>query len=221
MATYLQKHGGVPLDHPRRCTAHRHDGKPCRRFAARGANVCRVHGGGAPQVIAKARERLNLAADRMARELLGIATGAESEAVKLAAVKDALDRAGLGAKAEVSVEVLPWQELLGDVVQITKAQHEAMKRGEAFAPAPAEPLALPPADADIVDAEVVHEHTAVPPDSTGASRDDADRAANPRPDFAEPTQPPSRALVPLEDAAAETAAVNRAARVNHTRRKRR
>ena len=62
-------------------------GKPCGRYAARGANVCRVHGGAAPRVIAKARERLALAADRMARELLGIATGAESEAVKLAAVK--------------------------------------------------------------------------------------------------------------------------------------
>ena len=70
--------------------ARRQDGKPCRRYAIRGGNVCRVHGGGSPQVIAKARERLALAADRMARELLGIAIGGESEAVNLAAVKDAL-----------------------------------------------------------------------------------------------------------------------------------
>ena len=94
MARYLQEHGGVPLDHPRKCQARQQDGKPCRRYAIRGGSVCRVHGGGSPQVVAKARERLALAADRMARELLGIATGAESEAVKLAAVKDALDRGG-------------------------------------------------------------------------------------------------------------------------------
>jgi hypothetical protein len=59
---YLQQNGGVPLDHPRRCVAHTHHGTPCRRYAARGANVCRVHGGAAPQVVAKARERLALAA---------------------------------------------------------------------------------------------------------------------------------------------------------------
>jgi len=33
---------GAPLDHPRRCTAHRQDWKPCRRYAIRGGNVCRV-----------------------------------------------------------------------------------------------------------------------------------------------------------------------------------
>jgi hypothetical protein len=45
-----------------------------------------------------------------------------------------LDRGGLGAKhaVEVSatVEPPPYLELLGDVAQITKAQHEALKRGE-------------------------------------------------------------------------------------------
>jgi len=39
----------------------------------------------------------------MAKELLGIATGAESESVKLAAVRDALDRAGLAKPAQVEI----------------------------------------------------------------------------------------------------------------------
>ena len=79
-------------------------------------------------------------------------------------------------------------------MQITKAQHEAIKRGEAFTPAPAEPLALPPADESWTPRSCPTHR--MPPDSTGATRDGADRAANPRPDFAEPSGPPSRELVP-------------------------
>lgn len=100
----------------------------------------------------------------------------------------------------------------GDVAQITKAQHEAWKRGE-FTPAPADPPALPPADDGIVDAEVVEK----PPDVDARH---ADRL--PVPDWAEPP-PASRTgqLVPLEQATAETAQANRAAKVSHARRKRR
>jgi hypothetical protein len=119
-------------DHPRCCTAHKTNGDPCQRYATRGSNVCRLHGGAAPQTVAKARERLALAADRMARELLGIAEGAESEAVKLAAVKDALDRAGLSAKTavEVDVSVKPYEEVFNDIAHITRAQHQALMAGQ-------------------------------------------------------------------------------------------
>lgn len=45
-------------DQPRRCRAHRKDGQPCRAWAIRGGYVCRKHGGAAPQVRAKAEQRL-------------------------------------------------------------------------------------------------------------------------------------------------------------------
>lgn len=154
----------------------------------------------------------------MAKELLGIATSAESEAVKLAAVKDALDRGGLKPPTQVEIGPKapePWEELLGDVAHITKAQHDAMKRGE-YIPAPADPPALSPATV-IVDAEVVDEP--VPhPERVGER---ADRSTVP--DWAEPppAAPPSRELVTLEDAAADVAAANRAAGVYQLRRRRR
>jgi hypothetical protein len=45
-----------------------------------------------------------MAADRMARLLFGIGDSGQSEAVRLVAIKDALDRGGIQAKMAVSVE---------------------------------------------------------------------------------------------------------------------
>ncbi|TAM64115.1 hypothetical protein [Mycobacterium sp.] len=113
-----------------RCVATRKNGERCLKPANRGMTVCRTHGGAAPQVRCKAKERLELAADRMAKELLGIATDGQSEAVKLNAIRDALDRAGLGAKTEVSLELKPWEQLMGDiagVATISRAEHRAQQ----------------------------------------------------------------------------------------------
>ncbi|MEX3646535.1 hypothetical protein [Mycolicibacterium porcinum] len=124
--------------------------------------------------------------------------------VALQAVESALDRAGLSAKTalEVTVGRDPWEEVLGDVMQITRAQHEAMKRGEPLPP----PAALPPADLEVVDAEVVEDHITPHPTSTAGHADAADRGDDPprRPAWGEdPPTPPGRGLMTLEDANAE------------------
>jgi hypothetical protein len=70
---YLKKNGGVPLDHPRRCQAHNRskhfgrEGQPCRRYAAKGATVCTMHGGAAPQVRRKALLRQYFELDQKAQ----------------------------------------------------------------------------------------------------------------------------------------------------------
>lgn len=139
------------LDHndENRCIAHKKDGSQCSKAAIRGANVCRFHGGAAGHVRRKARERIELAADRMARELLGIATDGQSEAVKLNAIRDALDRSGLGAKTEVSLELKPWEQLMGDIAgiaTISRAEHRAQQ---------GRPFLDQSALADAIDAELV------------------------------------------------------------------
>lgn len=59
----------------------------------------------------------------MERELLGIATSAESESVRLAAIRDAFDRGGLGAKAEIELSAKPkepWQEVFDGIAALPR-----------------------------------------------------------------------------------------------------
>lgn len=102
----------------RRCKAHKKDGSQCSNPAIRGGTVCRFHGGAAKHVKMAARARLENAADRMAQELLGMAIDPDiSSAVKLAAIRDALDRAGLKAPNEVvlSQGTAPYEEIFDSI----------------------------------------------------------------------------------------------------------
>ena len=179
-----------------RCAAHSsRTGEQCLKAAIRGATVCRFHGGAAGQVRRKARKRLEPAADRMARELLGMATSAESEALKLNAIRDALDRGGLGTKTEVSVELKPWEQLMGDiagVATISRAEHHAQQ---------GRPILDSAALADAIDAELVE-----PADESGPARgsespENEMRYPDAGGDGGDDMPPASGGLMTLEDAA--------------------
>lgn len=87
----------------RQCTAHRTSGEQCRKVAIRGGTVCASHGGSAPQVKLAAEERLKAMVEPALVELERIMRWADTDAVKLSAVKDILDR-GLG-KPQQHVDV--------------------------------------------------------------------------------------------------------------------
>lgn len=119
--------------HPeRRCTAHKKDGDRCKNAARRGTTVCDFHGAKAPQVKAKARQRLEEAADRMACELLRMAGDDNvADSVKLAAIRDALDRAGLAARTAVAVEVgppKPYEQILDGIVLLEGGSRAEYRR---------------------------------------------------------------------------------------------
>lgn len=75
------------------CTAHSsRTGKPCQRPPILGGTVCRTHGGAAPQVKAKALQRLEAYQDRAIDSLFELAETAEYPSVRYQAVRDVLDR---------------------------------------------------------------------------------------------------------------------------------
>lgn len=110
----------------RRCKAHRKNGDQCKNSALIGSTVCRYHGGAAKHVKAAARARIENATDRMAKELLGMAIDTDiAPAVKLAAIKDALDRGGLKAPSEVVVSAVTttgFEEVFTDVFTGSRAE---------------------------------------------------------------------------------------------------
>lgn len=87
------------------CTALlRGDRSPCKNFAMNGTNVCRMHGGSAPQVRAAAQVRILMASDTAIARLVKL-LGSKDERVVLAAAKDLADRANLAGTQNLEVTV--------------------------------------------------------------------------------------------------------------------
>ena len=89
------------MDDSRRCTAHKKDGQRCKKAAILGGTVCGTHGGSAPQVRNKARQRIMEAADPAAARMVELMASPD-ERISFAASKDLMDRAGYKAPTEIS-----------------------------------------------------------------------------------------------------------------------
>lgn len=82
------------------CSARsKQTGKPCGRRAIPGGNVCRWHGGAAPQVKIAAMQRLQDFQDRAISRLFALAEDGNYPSTSYQAVRDVLDRT-LGKPAE-------------------------------------------------------------------------------------------------------------------------
>lgn len=127
----IARHYNRNPDRPSCSARSRRTGDPCNNPPMHGTTVCRMHGGSAPQVKAAARVRIERAADRMAKELLGIAADETTPpAVRLAAIRDALDRSGLGVKTAVEVSVgpkQPWEIVFEDLAGGSRAKSRAAR----------------------------------------------------------------------------------------------
>jgi hypothetical protein len=87
-----------------RCSAHsKRTGLPCTNPAIKGAVVCRMHGGSAPQVKAAALERLKALQPKAISVLESLLDRQEFPTVQMAAVRDVLDRTEGKAAEQVKV----------------------------------------------------------------------------------------------------------------------
>lgn len=90
-----------PLTGTIACTATTRDGMPCSNAAIKGGNVCRMHGGSAPQTRRKANLRLIELIDPAIATLAREMTTADKSSDRQNAANSILDRAGVPRRAEV------------------------------------------------------------------------------------------------------------------------
>ncbi len=97
------------------CKAHARSGDPCRNSPVAGAAVCRMHGGAAPQVKAKASQRLiEMVLPAMAQLKRIIDKPDTSDADRLKAINQVLARTGFTERTSVELnlkEPSEWDKL--------------------------------------------------------------------------------------------------------------
>ena len=131
-----------------KCGRQTRDGTPCKNAPINGTNVCRMHGGAAPQVRRKAEERIEAAAYPAAvvmTELLG----SDEESMRYKASADLMNRNGLGNKQEITLHVPLWQQGLGDILvdyDVGEPETETEAYPESHSSTAREPLPLDPSD---------------------------------------------------------------------------
>lgn len=206
-----------PYNPQKPCSARRTNGEPCRKAAINGGNVCRTHGGAAKNVVNAARIRLQNASFQMAKELLHMATDENvSDAVKLKAITEALDRGGVMTKSSVDVDVSvkPHESIFEQMMSGSRASY----RGEddhTRALVASDYNQLPPTEDKPIDVFVVD-------DLDGDSAPNLNYATQPTtPDERESGSPfdrtpPAEGLMPLDQANAVLVEQRRRAAAGHT-----
>jgi hypothetical protein len=122
----------MPLQgNPRPCTAtSKRTGEQCKNPARKGAAVCRSHGGNAPQVQAKARERLAVLVDPAIKKLGEFIRDGGLSPQALAAVRDVLDRAGLQAPKVLELHTVDEAAVLAALAAAEAELAELSELGE-------------------------------------------------------------------------------------------
>jgi hypothetical protein len=114
----------------RQCRAHKKTGEQCKNAAILGSTVCRYHGGAAEHVKRAARARIENATDLVAKELIAIALSGDSDATRVSAIKDLLDRGGLKAPSEVVLSPgnrALYEDVFDDIAGGSRAESRARR----------------------------------------------------------------------------------------------
>lgn len=116
----------------RRCVAKKTNGEQCRRWAIKGSTVCKMHGGAAPQVLAKAKARIQNNADKITKKEIEFVFDEGIPAnVRLNAAQDLLDRAGLIKTQQVEIgPPKPYEQIFDSISAAPLGPHAETFSGE-------------------------------------------------------------------------------------------